>query len=211
MLDTSASPLSENTNPNENKYTCAQCGSEFRKKSELMHHKKKHHPTNTFECKNFIIGNCRRSHNNGADCWYRHSQLQTPRTVQNRAGPNYASTTTAKTKPTNGAHDESVDQVDEIENPNNPNWVSKSKYRKQINKHKIKLLTAIFNYSSIVLTDDMKELLNMGLNFAILPLKLDITQVLVDFKKYERSLVWKEFWFGKEQDEIYSPLIFKES
>ena len=110
-----------------------------------------------------------------------------------RAGPNYASTTTEKTKPTNGAHDESVDQVDEIENPNNPNWVSKSKYRKQINKHKRKLLTAIFNYSSIVLTDDMEELLNMGLNFAILPLNLDITQVLVDFKKYERSLVWKEF------------------
>ena len=112
---------------------------------------------------------------------------------ENRAGPNYASTTTAKTKPTNGAHDESVDQVNEIENPNNPNWVSKSKYRKQINKHKRKQLTAILNYSSIVLTDDMEELLNMGLNFAILPLNLDITQVLVDFKKYERSLVWKEF------------------
>ena len=57
----------------------------------------------------------------------------------------------------------------------------------------------------------MKEVLNPGLNFAILPLKLDITQVLVDFKKYERSMIWKEFWFNREEENNnFTPPIFKE-
>ena len=74
-----------------------------------------------------------------------------------------------------------------------------------------KQITAVFNYSKIELTEEMVELLNLGLNFAILPLKLDITQVLVDFKKYERSMAWKEFWFGKEEEtKNYKPPIFKE-
>ena len=56
----------------------------------------------------------------------------------------------------------------------------------------------------------MEELLNLGLNFAVLPLKLDITQILVDFKKFERNMVWHEFWFGKEdKDENYEPPVFK--
>ena len=54
----------------------------------------------------------------------------------------------------------------------------------------------------------MDELLNLGLKFAIVPLKLDITQVLVDFKRYKRSLVWKEF-FGAKEDEDFSQPIFK--
>ena len=69
-------------------------------------------------------------------------------------------------------------------------------------------ITAVFNYSDVTLTSDMNELLNLGLKFAILPLKLDITQVIVDFKKYKRSLVWKEFFSSKE-DEEYIPPIFK--
>ena len=56
----------------------------------------------------------------------------------------------------------------------------------------------------------MWEVLNRGLKFAILPLKLDITQVLVDFRKYERNLVWKEFFFKMEdKGEEYKPPIFK--
>ena len=39
----------------------------------------------------------------------------------------------------------------------------------------------IFNYSTLVLTEPMNKLLNRALNFAVLPLKFDITQVLVDF------------------------------
>ena len=55
----------------------------------------------------------------------------------------------------------------------------------------------------------MEKILNRGLNFAILPLNLDITQVLVDFKRFERSFVWKEFWFGKNIEEPYVQPLFK--
>ena len=55
----------------------------------------------------------------------------------------------------------------------------------------------------------MENLINRGLNFAILPLNLDLTQVLVDFKRFERSFVWTEFWHGKERDKPYQKPIFK--
>ena len=61
-------------------------------------------------------------------------------------------------------------------------------------------ITAIFNYSNIKLTEAMDKVLNRGLNFCILPLKLDITQVLADFRRFERTMAWQEFWFGVEQD-----------
>ena len=44
----------------------------------------------------------------------------------------------------------------------------------------------------------MENLLNRGLKFTILPLKLDITQTLVDFRRFERSTIWHEFWFGTD-------------
>ena len=46
----------------------------------------------------------------------------------------------------------------------------------------------------------MENLLNRGLKFTILPLKLDITQTLVDFRRFERSVIWHEFlvWKGAQ-------------
>ena len=44
----------------------------------------------------------------------------------------------------------------------------------------------------------MTNLLNRGFNFSILPLKLDLTQVLVDFKRFERSVIWHEYFYGTE-------------
>ena len=55
----------------------------------------------------------------------------------------------------------------------------------------------------------MKKLLNRGLNFSILPLKLDITEVLVDFKSFERKMLWKEVFHGKENTEAQKEHIFK--
>ena len=46
----------------------------------------------------------------------------------------------------------------------------------------------IFNYSSTTL------------NFALLPIKLDITEVLVDFNEYARAIIWQEYWHGKDED-----------
>ena len=52
----------------------------------------------------------------------------------------------------------------------------------------------IFNYSRIVLSEPMKKLINRGLNFSVLPKKLDITQVQVDFQQFKRLAIWTEFW-----------------
>ena len=60
--------------------TCNTCQNDFSDKNELMHHKKREHPSNII-CKHFLDGNCRRSANNGAMCWYRHDQL--PMTAPN--------------------------------------------------------------------------------------------------------------------------------
>ena len=52
-------------------------------------------------------------------------------------------------------------------------------------------------------------MLNRGLNFSILPEKLNFTQVLVDLAKFERLMEWKEFWHDKPADEPYVPPLFK--
>ena len=86
----------------------------------------------------------------------------------------------------------------------------KNKYRKVIHKLKRKNVSVVFNVSNLVLTESMEKLLNRGFKFAILPLKLDLTQVLVDYKRFERSMIWHEFWFGTPQGEnTYKPPLFK--
>jgi hypothetical protein len=55
----------------------------------------------------------------------------------------------------------------------------------------------------------MENLLNRGFNFSILPLKLDLTQVLVDFKRFERSVIWHEFFYGSENENDFRKKIFK--
>ena len=72
-------------------------------------------------------------------------------------------------------------------------------------------ISVIFNYSTVKLTDAMRNLLNKGFNFSILPLKLDLTQVLVDFKRFERSVIWHEFFYGSESDNEFNEKIFKVS
>ena len=108
-----------------------------------------------------------------------------------------AETTTKSTrqKYSNRADDRNHEQIPESD-PNS-----------EINN--LKSESIIFNYSSLELTYLMKNLLNRGLNFSVLPLKLDITQVLVDFNRFERSVLWQEFWAGREKDESYANPIFK--
>ena len=38
----------------------------------------------------------------------------------------------------------------------------------------------------------MTKLLERGLDFSVLPNKMDLTQVLTDFKSFERKMVWTE-------------------
>ena len=70
-------------------------------------------------------------------------------------------------------------------------------------------ISVIFNYSKIKLTHAMENLLNRGFNFSILPLKLDLTQVLVDFNRFERSTIWQEYFYGRENYREFKANIFK--
>ena len=55
----------------------------------------------------------------------------------------------------------------------------------------------------------MNSVLNKGLNFSVLPKKLDITQVLCDYEKFKRITIWKEFWYGVEETEEKKIPLFK--
>ena len=55
----------------------------------------------------------------------------------------------------------------------------------------------------------MIKVLNRGLKLAIVPLKLDISQVLTNFKRFKRTMVWQEYWYGKDSVP-YIPPIFKQ-
>ena len=48
----------------------------------------------------------------------------------------------------------------------------------------------------------MINVLNRGLTFCILPIKIDITKNLVDWKRFELSMILTEFWYGKETKDI---------
>ena len=67
----------------------------------------------------------------------------------------------------------------------------------------------VFNYTDITLTQAMQKLLNRGLNFAVMPKKLDITEMLVDYRRFERAVTWHEFWFGRNSEENKTIPIFK--
>ena len=67
----------------------------------------------------------------------------------------------------------------------------------------------VYKYSSLSLTPSMEALFNKGLNYAVTPEKLDITQVLVEHKYFERTLVWIDLFFDKEPDEERKPEIFR--
>ena len=56
----------------------------------------------------------------------------------------------------------------------------------------------------------MQRLINRGLNFSILPSKLDITQTLAEFRKYEQAIIWHEFHHGKGDTNEFKEHIFKE-
>ena len=71
-------------------------------------------------------------------------------------------------------------------------------------------INVIFYYSTVKLTQDMENVLNRGLNIAILPLNLDLTQVLTDFKRFERTMIWKEFWYGRENENGRKIPMFKQ-
>ena len=70
-------------------------------------------------------------------------------------------------------------------------------------------ITAVYNYSKVELTESMEKILNRGLNFCIDPITLNLTEVLVDFTKFEWKMKWIEFWAKKENTEDMEYKLFK--
>ena len=59
----------------------------------------------------------------------------------------------------------------------------------------------VFNYSDIDLDENMTKVLNRRLRLSVQPPSIDVTQVLVDYKKFERVMIWKEYWHNKDSEE----------
>ena len=68
-----------------------------------------------------------------------------------------------------------------------------------------------YNYSTLVLTQAMERVLNRGLKFCITPLKLNVTEILVDIRKFERKLRWREFFADENSNnpnKEWEPTVF---
>ena len=88
-------------------------------------------------------------------------------------------------------------------------FVKRTKWRRTQTKKKAQQITAVYNYSAITLTSSMSKILNRGLNFCVTPTNLNVTELLVDYRKFERKMKWKEFFHDKDKDNTeYIPPIF---
>lgn len=88
-------------------------------------------------------------------------------------------------------------------------FIKRPKWQRLQNKKKQESISAIYNYSDLTLTEPMKKVLNRGLNFCVAPENLNITEALVDLRRFERKMKWKEFFAEEEEPtEEWKPDIF---
>ena len=88
-------------------------------------------------------------------------------------------------------------------------WLPKNKYRRQKKKILKQKVSVVFNYSGIQLSKGAEQVLNRGLNFSILPEKLNIGELLSDIDRFERNMEWTEHFHGKDEDDEYIKPLFK--
>ena len=98
-------------------------------------------------------------------------------------------------------NDDDPDDEHKYVNTETDNNIESKKSVKQKNL-KTEYKSIVFNYSKIVLKVNMINVLNRGLIFCILLKKIDITQILIDWKRFEQSMIWKEFCYGKETRDL---------
>jgi hypothetical protein len=79
-------------------------------------------------------------------------------------------------------------------------FIKRSKWKRIQDRKKKETTSAVYNHSSLELTEAMTKILNRGLNFCVTPLTLNITEVLVDYRKYERKVKWVEFFSYQNED-----------
>lgn len=83
-------------------------------------------------------------------------------------------------------------------------FIRRTRYRRKIKQLNRRKNCLVINYSDIELSKDMISLLNRGLNFAIIPKKVNTTDVHAGFEKLSRSMKWKEAKY-KEDDNNKHP------
>ena len=100
------------------------------------------------------------------------------------------------------------------QSPNVPNgskksrkFIRRTRYRRRIKQLNRRKNCLVINYSDIELSKDMKSLLNRGLNFAVIPKKVNTTDVHAGFEKLSRSMKWKESKY-KDDDKNTNPSEF---
>jgi hypothetical protein len=86
--------------------------------------------------------------------------------------------------------------------------MKRPKWKKVQDKKKSIEISAVYNYSNLVLTEDMKNVLSKGLNFCVTPEQINLTELLVDFRKFERSMKWKEHFKDEIEEEEWKTEIF---
>jgi hypothetical protein len=82
----------------------------------------------------------------------------------------------------------------------NRRFMKRTRWKKIQDKKKSQEISAIYNYSKVTLTEDMKNVLSKGLNFCVTPEQINVTELLVDFKEFERNMMWKEYFRDEEKE-----------
>merc|ERR1712129_467230 len=189
-------------------HSCRICNESFSSKHELMKHRKKDHRDKVRPCRDFLQNVC---HRGVSKCWYKHETNQAPNLQSQQGYPKLPATQhppdqfqELKEMITQLSEKVDLQQV-QLEKQNQQKvrsrslstiWISQSEF----NKLKKQKLNMVFNYSNITLSEAMENVLNRGLNFCVMPNKLDLTQVLMEFRKFERTMIWQEFWYGTDTE-----------
>ena len=117
--------------------------------------------------------------------------------------------TTPSTQPRDSESDNS--ELNENNRPKKKTrrFIKRSKYRRIMRKLSRKPLESLFiNYSSHIITDAEKKLLNKHLNFVPIPDKINKTQLEYDMARFKRTLRWKEHFADKDNQQEPSEIIF---
>ena len=77
--------------------------------------------------------------------------------------------------------------------------ITNTRLKKQQHKNQKQIKNLVFNYSKKVLTVKMKNVLNRGLNFCILPIKIDITKIIWSELCYDKETTEEEKIFSKQR------------
>ena len=86
-----------------------------------------------------------------------------------------------------------AEPVNNADKKRNRRFIKRSKYRRKMKRLSQKPLDdLVINYSDYVLSSDEISLFNKHLNFVPLPKKLNVTTLSYDFKRFSRSLRWRE-------------------